>query len=237
MKGDCLLNTKPGFLRRCATVLALLLLPLHLIATPSYTYAAPQLWLPTPPGEPWVIVQGYACGTHDAWDRYSIDLTRTNGETRGAPVRAAADGTVFAWIEPSGTLLVKHGEGFYTMYTHMEHATISDRGAAVLRGAVIGSVGDRGAPGMPHLHFTAFTAGSYPSQSPRSIALSFADGATLPEIGGCNQHHGEVLKASGQLVLANRAFLPAIQAVKPPPAPTPTHYPPIRRPSNDTTHL
>lgn len=205
------------------------MLIISLIAAPSLASATPQLWLPTPPGEPWVIIQGYACGTHNAWDRYSIDLVRTDGVTRGAPVRAAADGTVFAWVEPSGTLLLKHGEGFYTMYTHMERAAISERGAAVARGMVIGSVGDRGAPGAPHLHFTAFTAGEYPSQSRASIALSFADGPRLPEIGGCDQHHGTIVRASGPMIPGYHAFIPAVQSMKAHAASTPAPCAPIRR--------
>lgn len=222
-------NTKPHTLRRSPSTLALVLLIFSLFASPPHTHAAPQIWLPTPPGEPWVIIQGYACGTHDSWDRYSIDLMRTDGVTRGAPVRAAADGVVFAWVEPSGTLLLKHGEGFYTMYTHMERAAFSERGAAVVRGTVIGSVGDRGAPGAPHLHFTAFTAGAYPSQSRASIALSFADGPRLPDIGGCNQHHGTIVKASGPMIPGYHAFIPAIHSMKAPSAPTPTQRAPIRR--------
>src|SRR5690242_6772228 len=65
----------------------LLLTILTIPATPAH--AAPQLWLPTPPGETWKIIQGYGCGSHNGWDRYSLDLVNANGRTRGAPVRAA----------------------------------------------------------------------------------------------------------------------------------------------------
>jgi murein DD-endopeptidase MepM/ murein hydrolase activator NlpD len=214
-------------LRRLTLLLTLILLAIAPIFSPSHSFAAPQLWLPTPPGDPWVIIQGYACGTHDGWDRYSIDLARVDGLSRGAPVRAAADGTVFAWVEPSGTLFVRHGEGFYTMYTHMERAIVTERGAAVSRGSVIGHVGDRGAPGTPHLHFTAFTAAGYPSQSPQSVALSFADGFTLPDTGGCDQHNGEILKAAGEPTQAYTAFLPSVGSSKP--VPIPIRHPPLRR--------
>jgi hypothetical protein len=69
-----------------------LLLALALPATPAH--AAPQLGLPTPAGEPWKIIQSYGCGTHNGWDRYSLDLVNAGGPTRGPPVRAAADGTI-----------------------------------------------------------------------------------------------------------------------------------------------
>src|SRR5690349_12873359 len=70
-------------LLRALTLLALFILP----AAPAH--AAPQLSLPTPPGETWKVIQGYGCGTHGAWDRYSLDMTNADGRTYGAPVRAA----------------------------------------------------------------------------------------------------------------------------------------------------
>ncbi len=180
-----------------SSLILTLLLALALAAEP--TLAAPQIWLPTPPGETWRVVQGYGCGTHDDWDRYSLDLVNTLGPTRGAPVRAAADGTIWDWVAGSGTLLLKHGDGFYTMYTHMERAVTTSRDTFVTRGTVIGAVGDRGAPGTPHLHFTAFTGeGLGARQNRRSLPLAFADGYDLEELGGCNQHGGATLTASGQ---------------------------------------
>jgi murein DD-endopeptidase MepM/ murein hydrolase activator NlpD len=159
--------------------------------------ARPQLWLPTPPGETWTVLQGYACGSHNSWDRYSLDLVAAEGRTYDAPVRAAADGTVFVWVRKSGTLILDHGGGFYTMYTHMASATVTAEGRRVARGEVIGTVGDRGSPGTPHLHFTAFTAEGSSARNRRSVPLTFAEGYTLPEIGGCSQHGGTKLVAGG----------------------------------------
>ena len=161
-------------------------------------HAAPQLWLPTPPGEPWKIIQGYGCGTHNGWDFYSLDLVSADGATYGAPVRAAADGTIWSWTPRSGTLILDHGGGFYTMYTHLARAVTTDRGRFVARGTLIGTVGDRGAPGTPHLHFTAFSGQGIAAQPRHSLALSFAEGYDLPDIGGCNQHAGTTLVAAGQ---------------------------------------
>jgi murein DD-endopeptidase MepM/ murein hydrolase activator NlpD len=200
-------------------LIALLVLPLTLDLPATPALAAPQLWLPIPPGETWRVVQGYGCGTHDAWDRYSLDLVTTTGETRGAPVRAAADGTVWDWVAASGTLLLKHDNSFYTMYTHMERPVTSARNTFVARGSVIGAVGDRGAPGTPHLHFTAFTGeGLGARQNRRSLPLAFADGYDLTELGGCNQHGGSLLTASGQAGswrVPGKAFLPLVLAPAP----------------------
>ncbi|MCS6841476.1 MAG: M23 family metallopeptidase [Roseiflexus sp.] len=157
---------------------------------------APELWLPTPPGEQWRIIQGYACGTHNGWDRYSLDLVRVDGPSAGAPVRAAADGVIFVWARRSGTLILRHEGSLYTMYTHMQHAENPQIGRIVARGEVIGAVGDRGSPGMVHLHFTAFTAEGPWARNRRSVPLRFAEGYDLPEIGGCNQHGGRIVVAS-----------------------------------------
>lgn len=175
----------------CAAALALL-------APPSPSYARPALALPTPPGEAWKIIQGYGCGSHNAWDRYSLDLVSADGKTLGAPVRAAADGTIWAWTAKSGTLIVAHGDGFYTMYTHLDRAVTTRLDTPVKRGDVIGYAGDRAANGLAQLHFTAFTGKGIAASGRQSVPLSFAEGYDLAEEGGCNQHGGERLVAGGQ---------------------------------------
>lgn len=159
---------------------------------PLRTLAAPQLWLPTPPGQEWKVVQGYGCGTHEGYDRYSLDLVAAEGETRGAPVYAAADGTVWAWTPGSGSLVIDHGGGFKTLYTHMQEHFFGE-GDFVARGAVVGTVGNVGAEWtIPHLHFTFFHSdGGYSLGS--SVPLSFVEGYDLADLGGCNQHGGEEL--------------------------------------------
>ncbi|NTV63417.1 MAG: peptidoglycan DD-metalloendopeptidase family protein [Oscillochloris sp.] len=162
---------------------------------PVSVAAAPQLILPTPPGEPWKIIQGYACGTHNSWDRYSLDLVQVDGPTYDAPVRAAATGQVWYWEGRSGTLILNHGGNFFTMYTHMGRAVSTQSGRVFEVGETLGYAGDRGAPGVPHLHFTAFTANSDGWSGKQSVALSFAEGYDLPEVGGCSQHQGTVMTA------------------------------------------
>ena len=192
--------------------------------------STPQLQLPTPPGQVWRVIQGYGCGTHDGWDFYSLDLVATRGPSAGAPVYAAAAGTVMAWVEPSGTLILDHGGGFYTMYTHMAAATGTQRGQAIARGAQVGTVGDRGAPGTPHLHFTAYTAdGPWGRGTRKSLPLRFVDGYDLPDVGGCNQHGGKELASKSRVVAPGyHVYVPRIQAGAgraPAPAATPTLQP------------
>jgi murein DD-endopeptidase MepM/ murein hydrolase activator NlpD len=200
-------RTTPSSTHRIPLIplLRLLVLPLLLPAVPAQ--AAPRLWLPTPPGETWKVIQGYGCGTHNGWDRYSLDMANSNGRTYGAPVRAAADGRIWAWTSKSGTLILDHGGGFYTMYTHMSSVVTTAGDHFVARGTVIGAVGDRGAHGTPHLHFTAFTGHGVAASGRKSVPLSFAEGYDLPELGGCNQHGGQKLTAGGQ---ADAAGAPGI---------------------------
>jgi hypothetical protein len=179
-------------------LLRLLILALFLFASSTPAYAAPRLWLPTPPGETWKVIQGYGCGTHGGWDRYSLDLANSDGRTYDAPVRAAADGRIWSWTGKSGTLILDHGGGFYTMYTHMASAVTTARDHFVAQGTVIGAVGDRGAPGTPHLHFTAFTGKGISAGGRQSVPLSFAEGYDLADLGGCNQHGGKKMVAGGE---------------------------------------
>ena len=80
----------------------------------------------------------------------------------------------------------------------MSRAVSTSRGRFIPRGAVLGFAGDRQANGTPHLHFTAFTGSG--SRNWRSVPLSFADGPNLPDVGGCSQHQGETLTASGEIL-------------------------------------
>ncbi|WP_254151208.1 M23 family metallopeptidase [Candidatus Chloroploca mongolica] len=180
--------------RMLACILLLVLLTVSTLS-PSPAQAARSLVLPTPAGESWRIIQGYACGTHNSWDRYSLDLIQVNGPTYGAPIRAAANGTVWHWEARSGTLILHHGNQFFTMYTHLQRAVTTSRGVFFEAGQTLGYAGDRGSPGTPHLHFTAFTANRDGWSGKQSIPLKFAEGYDLPEIGGCNQHGGKVMTA------------------------------------------
>src|SRR4051812_7374450 len=53
-------------------LLCLLIAFYFIPAVPAH--AAPQIWLPTPAGETWKVLQGYGCGSHNGWDRYSLDI-------------------------------------------------------------------------------------------------------------------------------------------------------------------
>ena len=74
---------------------------------------------------------------------------------RGTPVRAVRSGTVvlagpFEGYGP--TVVVSHGDGFYTLYLYLEDIGVIE-GRTVDAGQVIGTVGGQGTPEGPHLEF------------------------------------------------------------------------------------
>jgi hypothetical protein len=172
------------------------------LAVPGRAAAAPQLRLPTPPGEDWRIIQGYGCGTHNGWDHYSLDLVRVHDSTYEAPIYAAADGIIWFWERYSGSLILSHGGGFFTIYTHLSRPVSAEGGRPVAAGEQIGWVSDTGSRGLAHLHFTAYYASSNGWSGRSSVPVSFSDGWSFAEIGGCNQHGGTVVRAAGAAVAA-----------------------------------
>lgn len=75
---------------------------------------------------------------------------------RGAPVRAADDGTVVyagSGVKGYGKLvLLGHGDRWVTAYAHMERLLVK-KGQTVKQGDSIGTVGSSGSVSSPQLHF------------------------------------------------------------------------------------
>lgn len=75
---------------------------------------------------------------------------------RGAPVAAAADGTV-AYVgndlaSYGNLVLLRHANGLVTAYAHLDRVEVK-RGDTVRRGQAIGTVGSSGTVANPQLHF------------------------------------------------------------------------------------
>ena len=88
----------------------------------------------------------------------------------GTPVRAVRGGRVvlagpFEGYGP--TVVVSHGNGFYTLYLYLEDIGVVE-GRDVETGQVVGTVGGRDTPEGPHLEFQIRTpvAGGAPPACP-----------------------------------------------------------------------
>jgi murein DD-endopeptidase MepM/ murein hydrolase activator NlpD len=80
----------------------------------------------------------------------------------GTPVKATNTATVRLVDDHffSGTsVILDHGLGLYTMYSHLHTATVKE-GDRVQRGDIIGTVGKSGRATGPHLHWGAWLNGS-----------------------------------------------------------------------------
>ncbi len=175
----------------CALLFGTLFVPATMQAA-----SPPALSLPIPAGETWKVIQGYNCGTHTGYDENAFDLVNANGRTRGAPVLAAADGTFWWWGERGGSMILSHGNGFYTMYSHLETRVPFKKGQAVARGTVIGTAGSAGTSySNPHLHFEMFYGEGISASNRRGVPLSFVEGYDFPDHGKCNQYMGVRLAA------------------------------------------
>lgn len=94
------------------------------------------------PGSDWI--GGYHMG---------LDI----GAPAGAPVVAAADGTVEEASDDNSHgygnhVLIAHGNGYETLYAHLSRYVVKT-GQTVSQGALIGYVGATGFADGPHLHF------------------------------------------------------------------------------------
>lgn len=180
-----------AFALACALVFGTLFVPTDTIAA-----SPPTLSLPIPLGETWKVIQGYNCGTHTGYDDNAFDLVNTNGRTRGAPVRAAADGTYWWWGAAGGTVILAHGNGYYTMYSHLESRVPFRKGQSVAAGTVIGTVGSAGTSySNPHLHFEMFYGEGISASNRRGVPLAFVEGYSFPDHERCNEYMGERLTA------------------------------------------
>jgi murein DD-endopeptidase MepM/ murein hydrolase activator NlpD len=95
------------------------------------------------------------------------------GATEGTPIYASGDGVVerAGWSTGYGRfVMLKHVNGFETAYGHMSRiADITQVGASVRQGQIIGYVGHTGDATGPHLHFEIRINGNF--VDPLSVKL------------------------------------------------------------------
>lgn len=167
-----------------AIVMAIVLL----LSSTSALAQMPQLALPLPIGETWVLTRAYnALPTHVGQDQYALDFTQPGCDAWNKPIYAAAPGIVEIqpW-NPTGYghhLYVNHGNGYKTHYGHLESFSVND-GDQVGYGTEIGRCGHSGnvegvsCPEHPgtHLHFKVLHNGAPVQPEPLSGYFDFPDG-------------------------------------------------------------
>ncbi len=93
----------------------------------------------------------YIGGQHAA-----ADLVHLQGDTKGRPIKASADGTVVGddFNSISGYyIVIEHADGWRTTYRHLVTDAPPAIGDRIVQGQVIGNVGSTGWSTGPHLHF------------------------------------------------------------------------------------
>ncbi|NUT31650.1 MAG: M23 family metallopeptidase [Hamadaea sp.] len=161
-----------------ALALALALSGVLLAQSPAS--AAPAFQLPFPCGQTW-LGDNNNSSAHVSWE---IDFNRGSSATADLndTVVAAAAGTVEVSahqgeVNGYGNLVViNHGGGYYTYYAHLATRAVV-AGQAVLRGQVLGGVGNTSRSGnniSPHLHYEV----RYPDRSQSHIIKAVFNGST-----------------------------------------------------------
>lgn len=101
------------------------------------------------------ISSGYSMRIHPIYKirkfHYGIDYV---AET-GSPIYATADGTILMaenYLGYGNFIKIDHGYGYATVYGHLDGFGVK-KGQEVVRGQVIGTVGNTGISTGPHLHY------------------------------------------------------------------------------------
>ncbi|MDQ7065525.1 MAG: peptidoglycan DD-metalloendopeptidase family protein [candidate division KSB1 bacterium] len=122
-------------------------------AAPDGSFVALKGQLPWPvEGE---VVRAYGPYQHPVLKTVTNNLGIDISAPLGTEVRAVAAGRVTAitWQRGRGNLIIiNHGEGFYTVYTHLNEIYVNLQ-EDVAEGQVIGRVGETGTFDRPVLHF------------------------------------------------------------------------------------
>jgi hypothetical protein len=124
----------------------------------------PNLKLPFPAGESWILTCGYGCGGHTGNEYYAVDFALPGCDSWLKPILSASSGTViastFGNYGEGRYIKIDHGGGYTTGYYHLACWAISV-GSTVPQGGIIGLCGNTGnvsgqsCPTHPgtHIHF------------------------------------------------------------------------------------
>ncbi len=152
------------------------------------------IW-PMASGGAWEIIQGYQGGTHNGTDTYSFDLALTSGSTAGQDIYAPVSGTILWNDVSSGGIAIDMGNGYMACMFHVTFSSNLTRGTSVTQGDWLGTISAPGGAGYavtPHVHFQLWTTSGNRVSTPFSGDFAVS-GQSFPDVGGSNQHGGNVV--------------------------------------------
>lgn len=108
------------------------------------------------------VASGYGMRIHPIYKTYKMHTGMDFTAPVGTDIYTTGNGTVSHIEYNSGGygnhVVVDHGFGFQTLYAHMHKISVK-RGQKILRGEVLGTVGNSGTSTGPHLHYEVIKNG------------------------------------------------------------------------------
>ncbi len=183
-----------------------------------------KIKLPFPAGVSYEVIQGnHGTFTHSGFNSYAWDFAMPEN----APVVAAASGRVVRvkqdgaaggpsheFFSQGNTIILDHGDGYYTQYLHLaQNSARVKEGQLVFGGEVIALSGNTGFSSMPHLHFQVqdATGRSLPAKfedvaggipKPDTFVTSGNDGRGISPYGGESWLPTDVFKPNDVVLLS-----------------------------------
>lgn len=108
------------------------------------------------------VASGYGMRVHPVYKTYKMHTGMDFTAPVGTDIYATGNGTIvhveYGNAGYGNHVIVDHGFGFQTLYGHMHKISVK-RGQKVLRGEVLGIVGNTGTSTGPHLHYEVIKNG------------------------------------------------------------------------------
>ena len=154
--------------------------------------------LPYKEGSSFKVVQGYG-GLFSHKHKAALDFNMPEG----TPIYAAREGVVYAYQEhhsdggplpryegKSNFIMIKHNDGSYGCYWHLQKNGVAVKEGAVKKGQLIGYSGGTGFVLRPHLHFAVKKKLNYDKDSFVKTKFRTSKGIRILEAGASYQHPG-----------------------------------------------
>jgi hypothetical protein len=157
---------------------------LHIITAEAAPAALQFPWSTTdahniqPPGS------GYGCGGHLGLDYYALDFNLLSG----TPVAAVFGGIAHTVTSAGGygnLVWIDHGNGFVSLYAHLQYPFLVSDGQGVVQGQSVAMSDNTGTSSGPHLHFAMHTGATTYYDGNPFMPESLSGYSGFGRYGGC----------------------------------------------------